>query len=249
MGLRPAKCYRTHKDRAYTRVAIKVHKRNYIGATPGLKTRQFNMGNPLKKYDTIVDLIAENEDTQLRDNSLESVRIAVNRFLVKRVGKDNFFMRLRVYPHQILRENKMATGAGADRVSQGMGNCPFGKPIGRAARIRPGQTIMSVLVNKEHADLAKQGLLRARSRVSSKINVKIGTDVASIGTLPKKVREEKVEEKTATETAAEGTAIEGAAAETPTTGKATGKTPAGKDAKTAGKPEAKKEEKKKFGKK
>lgn len=249
MGLRPAKCYRTHKDRAYTRIAIKVHKRNYIGATPGLKTRQFNMGNPLKKYDTIVDLIAENEDTQLRDNSLESVRIAVNRFLVKRVGKDNFFMRLRVYPHQILRENKMATGAGADRVSQGMGNCPFGKPIGRAARIRPGQTIMSVLVNKEHADLAKQGLLRARSRVSSKINVKIGTDVKSIGTLPKKVREEKVEEKTATETTTEGTAAEGTVAETPTAGKATGKTPAAKDAKTAGKPEAKKEEKKKFGKK
>ncbi|MDO8537873.1 MAG: 50S ribosomal protein L16 [archaeon] len=249
MGLRPAKCYRTHKDRAYSRIAIKVHKRNYIGAVPGLKTRQFNMGNPLKKYDTIVDLIAENEDTQLRDNSLESVRIAVNRFLVKRVGKDNFFMRLRVYPHQILRENKMATGAGADRVSQGMGNCPFGKPIGRAARIRPGQTIMSVLVNKEHADLAKQGLLRARSRVSSKINVKIGTDVASIGTLPKKVREEKVEEKIVE------AAAEGAAAETPTTGKTTGKPQTGKEAKpTAGgkdaaKPEAKKEEKKKFGKK
>ena len=116
MGLRPAKCYRTQKDRAYSRIAIKVHKRNYIGATPGLRIRQFNMGNPLKKYDTIVDLIVDDEGMQLRDNSLESVRLAVNRYLVKSVGKDNFFMRVRVYPYQILRENKMATGAGADRV-------------------------------------------------------------------------------------------------------------------------------------
>jgi large subunit ribosomal protein L10e len=195
MGLRPAKCYRSQKDRAYSRLAIKVHKKNYIGAVPGLRTRQFNMGNPLKKYDTIADLIVDDQNMQLRDNSLESVRLAVNRFLVNKVGKDNFFMKLRVYPHQVLRENKMATGAGADRVSQGMGNCPFGKPIGRAARVRMGQKIISVLINKEHASLAKQGLMRAKGRLSTRIRVELGEDIKSIGSLPKKTRIEKVEEK------------------------------------------------------
>ncbi len=197
MGLRPGRCYRSLKDRAYTRVALKVHRKNFIGATPGLRTRQFNMGNPLQKYDTILDLFAE-ESVQIRDNSIESARLAINRALVKKIGKDNFFMRIRIYPHQILRENKMATGAGADRVSQGMGNCPFGKPIGRAARVKGGQKIISVLVKKEHLTEAKKALEKAAARITSKISVRAGTDIESIGTLPKKVREiveEKKEEK------------------------------------------------------
>ena len=39
------------------------------------------------------------------------------------------------YPHHVLRENKQATGAGADRVSQGM-RCAFGKNVGTAARVK-----------------------------------------------------------------------------------------------------------------
>ena len=115
-----------------------------------------------------------------------------------------------------------------------MGNCPFGKAIGRAARVRKGQAILSVLVNKEHSEQAKLGLLRAKSKVSSRISVKIGEDVKSIGTLPKKVREEKVEEKKE-EPSAEATA------ETPAAGKETKPTAGKAPAKT----EAKKEEPKK----
>ena len=40
-------------------------------------------------------------------------------------GADGYALRIHVYPHQILRENKQATGAGADRVSQGMGGRPL----------------------------------------------------------------------------------------------------------------------------
>jgi len=198
MGLRPGKCYRTHDKPSYTRVAIKVHRRNYIGSTPGVKTRQFNTGNPLKKYSHIVDLIAE-EKVQVRDNSLESTRVAVNRDLTKHVGKENYFLRIRIYPYQILRENKQAQGAGADRVTKGMSH-PFGKPIGRAARVRPGQKIMSVLIDEENLKHVKTTLTKVKSKISCKTSVRIGTNIESIGTLPKRIKKrmeakEKEEEK------------------------------------------------------
>src|SRR3989338_1322240 len=97
MGLRPAKCYRSTKDRAYTRLAIKVHGKNYIGASPAMKIRQFNMGNPIKEFSHILDLVVLSE-VQIRDNAMESVRVAINKFLNKRLGKENYFMKIRVYP-------------------------------------------------------------------------------------------------------------------------------------------------------
>ena len=119
MGLRPGKCYRTKKDRAFSRVAIKVHRRNYIGAVPGIKTRQFNMGNPMKNFTHILDLKVQ-EHVQVRDNSIESARIAINRYLHNNLGREGYFMKIRIYPFQILRENKQAQGAHADRIQTGM---------------------------------------------------------------------------------------------------------------------------------
>ncbi len=199
MGLRPGRCYRLQNKPSYTRVAVKVHKRNYIGATPGVRTRQFNTGNPLKKYSHILDLIAE-EKVQIRDNSLESTRVGVNRDLTKAIGKENYFLRIRIYPYHILRENKQAQGAGADRVTKGMSH-PFGKPIGRAARVRKGQKILSILVSEEHLKPAKTALNKVKSKLSCKISVRVSQDIKSIGTLPKKIRKiaEKKEEKEKTE--------------------------------------------------
>ena len=193
MGLRPGKCYRTHAKPSYTRTAVKVHKKNYIGSTPGLRTRQFNSGNPLKKYSHIADLVAE-EKVQIRDNSLESVRVGVNRDLVKHIGKDGFFIRIRIYPYQILRENKQAQGAGADRVTKGMSH-PYGKPIGRAARVRTGQKILSILFEEEHLKAVKESLTKVKSKLTCKTSVRIGTDIESIGTLPKRIKKRKEKEE------------------------------------------------------
>ncbi|MEK6970589.1 MAG: 50S ribosomal protein L16 [archaeon] len=226
MGIRPAHCYRGTDKPAYTRIAVTKHDRNYIGTNPHLRTRQFNMGNPLKKYDTIVDLACEESHIQIRDNAIESARLNVNRHLINSIGKENFFMRLRVVPYHILRENKLAQGAGADRVSSGMKHA-FGKPIGKAARIRSGQKLFSVLCDKSQVEAVKRGLLRAIPKLGLKMSVNAHDDITSIGTLPKTVREEKVEVK------AEAATTEGAA--TPTEG--TAAPAAGKDAKgaTAGK--------------
>ena len=234
MGLRPGHCYSSvRSNRAYTRIANRVPRKNYIGAAPGLRTRQFNMGNPAKKFSHILDLLVE-DPVNIRDNAIESSRIAINRFLNNKIGKDNYFMRIRIYPFHILRENKMAQGAGADRVSQGMSHA-FGKPIGRAARTRAGQKIISILVNEEHVSLAKEGLLRAQSRTPARLRVKVGTDIESIGTRPKSIKE-----ITAEEIAEED--AEAKAKEEKKDGKAEEKKEEKKPEEKDGKPEEKKEE-------
>lgn len=190
MGLRPGHCYSSTKDRAYTRHAVKVQKRDYIGAVPGLKTRQWNMGNGIKEFDTIINLKLKcpKLGIQIRDNALESARLIINRHLVTSIGKEDFFLKLRVYPHHILRENKQAQGAGADRVSKGMSHS-YGKSVGRAARMRNGQKIYSVLVNAEDIEKAKKAMLTSASRFPCKVIVEVSKDIASIGTKPKKTRD------------------------------------------------------------
>ena len=237
MGLRPARCYRGKKtrlrkgssgharqttiQRPYTRIAINVPDRNYIGASPQLKVRQFNMGNPLLAYTTVGDLVSK-DSIDIRDNAIESVRSGVNRMLVKALGKDGYFMKVRIYPSQLMRENKQAQGAGADRVSQGM-TLPFGIPIGRSSRVKKGQALYSVLCMDSQKDTVRKCLLRAKSKLPCKTTIEFHTNIKSLGTLPSKIVEEKVVEVKVAE-GAEATPVEGAAA---TTDAATaGKTPA-----------------------
>ncbi|PIN85460.1 MAG: 50S ribosomal protein L16 [Candidatus Diapherotrites archaeon CG11_big_fil_rev_8_21_14_0_20_37_9] len=232
MGLRPGRCYSSTKDRPYTRKAHRVQRKDYIGAVPGLKTRQFNMGNGAKEFDTIVNLIAETgkHGIQIRDNAIESARLAVNRSLIENIGKDDFFLKVRIFPHHMLRENKQAQGAGADRVSSGMSHS-FGKTIGRAARIKNGQILFSALVSKENIEKAKTALLSASSRVSCEVTTKVSKDVTSIGTKPIKTRDMRKTEE------AEEAGKEGEEAKKPD---AKGR----KDAKATGKAGDKKDDKK-----
>lgn len=233
MGLRPAHCYREDDKPAYSRVAVTVHKRNYIGASPAVRTRQFNMGNPTRKYSHVVDLISATR-MQVRDNALESARMNANRYLFKRLTKDGFFMKIRVYPYQILRENKQATGAGADRVTKGMAH-PFGKPIGRAVRVKEGSIVMSMLIDQANLQIGKDAMGRAMGKLPGKWSLKIHTDSKSLGTLPKRTRDEKKAE-------VEVKAEDATAAAAPAAGKAGEKgaaAPAKEAGKDAKKPEAK----------
>jgi large subunit ribosomal protein L10e len=83
---------------------------------------------------------------------------------MKSTGRLNFRLKLRVYPHQVLRENKMATGAGADRVQDGMRGA-FGKPVGTAARVASDQKVFTVFVNPPNFLKAKEALRRASMKV------------------------------------------------------------------------------------
>jgi large subunit ribosomal protein L10e len=84
--------------------------------------------------------------------------------MVNAAGRGNFHIKLRIYPHEVLRENKQATGAGADRVSSGMRGA-FGKNVGTAARVVPLQKVFTISCDKEHFLAAKKALKNAGQKL------------------------------------------------------------------------------------
>ncbi len=149
-------------ERPYTRVS-KYRQKSYIKANPALRVVRFNMGTDKRKFDYTLNLISKS-DLQIRDNSLESARQTSNRVLEKALGSSGYFMRLRAYPHHILRENPLASGAGADRFSTGMQKA-FGKPIGHAARINKGKVLFEVRVDKANLELGRKACTRAAQKL------------------------------------------------------------------------------------
>ena len=149
-------------ERPYTRVS-KYRKLAFVRARPSLRVVRFDMGDPRKKYDYTV-ILTPKKETNLRDNALESARMVSLRVLEKNLGTTGYFMKLRPYPFHILREHALAAGAGADRFSSGMAHS-FGKPIGNAARVRKGQIIFEIGINKANLDLAKKALVRASQKL------------------------------------------------------------------------------------
>jgi len=151
LARKPASMYR-RRERPYTR-------KKYMGGVPGSKVVHYDMGNLTTEFPVTLTLMAK-EPCQIRHTALEAARVAANRYLVKTVGRSNFHMKLRVYPHHVIRENKQATGAGADRVSSGMRHA-FGKAVGTAARVEADQKVFSVSVTPQNVISAKSGLKRA----------------------------------------------------------------------------------------
>ncbi len=159
-GLRKGHCYTTVK-RAYTRHS-KVRNKAFIKTVPQNKIVRYDMGDPAKEYQYRLDLISK-QPIQIRHNALESTRMLINRHLNKDFGL-NYFLKLRHYPHHILRENKMITGAGADRMQTGM-QLSFGRAIGISAQLKRNQPLFSVFVNKENIEKARIALQRAPARL------------------------------------------------------------------------------------
>jgi large subunit ribosomal protein L10e len=170
MGLRPARCYHKLKKKPYTRISIHKPRKSYVKGVPAPRIHQFEMGKS-GKYDLTFNLVSKN-DVQIRSNSLESARITTLKHLNKKLGENNFFLKILIYPHHVLRENAMATGAGADRFSEGMRKS-FGKPIGQAARVRKGQKIITVNAPKNSEAVVRKALKRATSKLPGSYFVKM----------------------------------------------------------------------------
>lgn len=168
MGLRPGRTVR-RLERPYTRVSKRVPRKSYVAGAPESRVHHFEMGTP-GEYDLTLYLTAKREG-QIRDNALESARVTGLKFLDKKIGK-NFFFKILLFPHHVLREKPIATGAGADRYSQGM-RLAFGKPAGRAVQVFPGKRIMSLMLNKEHLEIGKIALKKAGSKLSVPTRIEI----------------------------------------------------------------------------
>jgi large subunit ribosomal protein L10e len=121
------------------------------------------MGNPKGEFDVEVSLVGL-ERCQIRHQALEAARVASNRDMGKTTGRMNYHLRIRVKPYHYLRENKMISGAGADRVQDGMRKA-WGKVIGIAARVKPGQPLITIRVNPRHVKQAMQALNKATPKM------------------------------------------------------------------------------------
>ncbi len=163
MTRKPGSMYR-RRERPYTR-------RRYMGGVPGSKVVHYDMGNLQDEFPVVLDLVIK-EPCQIRHTSLEAARVAANRYLLKVVGRTNFHLKLRAYPHHVIRENKQATGAGADRVSSGM-RMAFGKAVGTAARVEAGQKLFTLGVTPQYLNDAKIALTRAGHKLTSPIQIVI----------------------------------------------------------------------------
>ena len=160
MSEKPASMYRELSKPSYTR-------REYITGIPGSKIAQHNMGDLSSEpddYPVQISLRVE-EEVQIRHGSLESARLSANRHLIKELGEGTYKMTLRTFPHQVIRENKQATGAGADRVSDGMRQA-FGKPVGTAARLSADTVVFTAYCDVDQAPAVKEAFRRAYNKLS-----------------------------------------------------------------------------------
>lgn len=163
MALRPGRTARKI-ERPYTRVSKKVPKKSYVVGVPVPKIHQFEMGSRMGEYDTTLYLVAK-QSVQIRHNALEAARVVAGKFLEKMLGT-NYFFKILLFPHHVIREKPIATGAGADRYSQGM-RLSFGTPSGTAVQIREGQKLILLRIKKENLEIGKKALKKAGLKISA----------------------------------------------------------------------------------
>jgi len=155
MTRKPARMYREIEGQVYTR-------REYMGGVPNCRITQFDTGNLHRDFPVSLSLGCE-EAAQIRDNSLEAARISAVRVMEK-TSPNEYHLKVRRYPHQILREHKMAMGAGADRISDGMRRA-FGKPVSHAVRAQIGMELLTIRTTEGHIPDAKEALRKASHKL------------------------------------------------------------------------------------
>ena len=155
MGRRPARCYRYQKNKPYP-------NSRYCRGVPDAKIRIYDIGRKKAAYNEFPCCIhlVSGEKEQISSEALEAARIACNKYMQTKAGKDAFHMRVRVHPWHVIRINKMLSCAGADRLQQGMRGA-FGKPYGKTARVDIGTILLSIRCNPNTVNTAKEALRRS----------------------------------------------------------------------------------------
>ena len=155
MTRKPARMYREIEGQVYTR-------REYMGGVPQCRIAQFDVGNLKESFPLSLTLHVE-EAAQVRDIALEAARVSAVRVLEAQ-APNQYHLKVRRFPHQILREHKMATGAGADRISDGMRRA-FGKAVGHAVRAQIGAPLLTVYTTGANLGAAKEALRKASHKL------------------------------------------------------------------------------------
>ena len=148
---RKALAYSKRKPIVNTRRS-KRQQKSYIKTVPPQKIVKFNMGDyagfEKGKYKLKATLSSQ-ENVQIRDLALEAIRQTIHKDMTKLLTQKHYFFQCNVYPHNILRNNRIFSGGSkGERVQTGMRKS-FGSPEGRAAIIKRGKPIFTVYFNGE----------------------------------------------------------------------------------------------------
>ena len=145
-ALRKANAYSKRNVTPFTRVSKRKQK-SFIKVVPPQKIVKFVMGSEKMynegKFPYEITVVSK-EAVQIRHNALEACRQYINKKLDKSLSGQYLF-KVVPFPHHIQRENKMLTGAGADRMQTGM-QLSFGKCVGKSAVLKPNAEIFFVTV-------------------------------------------------------------------------------------------------------
>ena len=156
MGRRPARCYRYCAGKPYP-------KSRFNRGVPDPKIRIYDCGNkkaPAPEFPSCIHLVSW-EKEQVGSEALEAARVAANKYMVTKIGKDAFHLKIRVHPWHVTRINKMLSCAGADRLQTGMRGA-FGKANGKVARVKIGSILMSIRTKNANTRKAIEALRRAK---------------------------------------------------------------------------------------
>ncbi len=165
MGLRPARTFRDAQKMAWARYSRRRPRKSFVKSMPHNALNQFVMGNAKAEYEARAELLAGGL-VLIRDNALESARQAANKYLEK-VLPNQYYFRVLVFPHIVIRENKMIAGAGADRLQSGMAH-PYGRPSERGAQVKVGQVAFIIDFNARNLRHVKEAIRRAKVKMSGK---------------------------------------------------------------------------------
>ena len=171
-SLRKANAYSKRKVVPYTRVSKKKGK-SYVKAVPQKKVVKFNMGKESLfsqgKLPHCLTLVAA-EKIQIRQNAFEACRQYLNKKLDKEFSGQYFF-KIIPFSHHIQRENRMLTGAGADRMQTGM-QLSYGKAVGKSAILKPNGKIFFVAVQTPKAvSFARHLFKQIKSKLPCKTKI------------------------------------------------------------------------------
>ncbi len=165
MGIRPAKTIRDPDKVAWTRYSKRKPRKSYITSMPHKDLHQFRMGTMKDDYNLVLHMRSL-QQIIIRDNSMESARRAANKLLETSMP-GSYYFHVRVYPHHVVRENKMIAGAGADRLQKGMRRA-FGRPSDCAARLDKGTDLFTVYSYRSKAGIVKDAFQKATKKLSGR---------------------------------------------------------------------------------
>lgn len=137
-------------------------RKEYISRIPQVRVSKFKLGKA-EDFEAVFRLRVK-KPALIKQEALEAARVAANKILETELGETGYVLRLIPYPHVVLREHKMLTMAGADRLSKGMKKA-YGKPTTLAAKIEAGEPIMEVFSSLQHENTVKKSLKTASSKI------------------------------------------------------------------------------------